>query len=282
MDDELFEAVYHAVFTLSPRRGKRVQFGDAMIVVVYLWSVIRNKPMMWACKACNSPAALRDVRLPSCSTLSRRMDSESVQQLIQALEESLKQTTQTALVGCWMIDAKPLVVSPYSKDKQAKRGWAYDGIARGYKLFAMCDLDKRFMNWQVHPMNVAEPTVAVELLAAADRPGYVLGDSIYDSTPLHAAAAERHLQLIAPRKVPGGPIGPRARHPHRLHAIEMLETPVNTFGRAIYRLRSGIERNFSRLASGNIGLDHLPGWVRTHDRVRRWVQGKLILYALQN
>lgn len=43
-------------------------------------------------------------------------------------------------------------------------------------------------------------------------------------------AAARDLQLIAPRKVPGGPIGPRARQPGRMHSIALLESRHNAFG----------------------------------------------------
>jgi hypothetical protein len=282
MDDELFLTVYQLTTQRVPRRGKRQQFSDAVIASVYLWSVIRNKPMEWACQRAHAPPPLADRPLPSVSTLSRRVRSDAVRQLLDRIEAQLLELTQTALVGCWLIDAKPLPVSPYSKDKQARRGWAYNGYARGYKLFAVCDLDQRIVGWRVHAMNQAEPTVARSLLAHLDGPGYLLGDSIYDSTPLHEAAAAQQVQLIAPRKSPEGNIGVRARHPNRLHAVAMLETHVNRFGPTMYARRTAIERAFSRLAASSVGLDHLPGWVRGLGRVRRWVQAKLILFATQN
>ena len=281
MDDELFKLVYHTAFQLAPTRRKRLQFSDSFILCIYFWAVIRNKPMAWACHRANAPRALKGLPLPSCSTLCRRLRSDAVQQLLDQLENELTRTIQTCLICCWMIDAKPLPVSPYSKDRHAKRGWAYKGFARGYKLFAICDINQRIVGWQVHAMNKAEPAVARTMLEHLDRPGYLLGDSIYDSTPLHEAARQRDVQLIAPRKDPAGNIGRRARHPSRLHAIAMLETFCNGFGPALYAKRTGIERAFSRLAASDIGLDHLPGWVRGLSRVRRWVQAKLILYALR-
>lgn len=281
MDDELFNLVYQRAHEFAPQRGKRQQFSDAIIACVYLWSIIRNKPMNWACLSANAPSALADRPLPCCSTLSRRVRSDAVRQLLDQLEHDLLQLQQATLLCCWLVDAKPLPVSPYSKDKQARRGWAYDGRARGYKLFAVCDLDQRIVGWQVHAMNMAEPVVARSLLKHLDRPGYLIGDSIYDSTPLYEAAAEHGIHVIAPRKQPQGNIGVRARHPNRLHAIAMLETPGNQFGPAVYALRTTIERAFARMAASSVGLDHLPGWVRGLDRVRRWVQAKLILFAIQ-
>lgn len=146
-----------------------------------------------------------------------------------------------------------MVVSPYSKDRAAKWGWAYSSKARSYKVFALCDLEGRLVACQTHPMNVAEPLVARALLEQTDRPGYVLDDSIYDSGPLYELAAARHLQLLAPR---------------------------NRIGSKLYACRTAIERVFSRLASSRSGLDHLPPFVRTPERVRLWVQGKIILYSV--
>ena len=129
-------------------------------------------------------------------------------------------------------------------------------------------------------MNEAEPLVARTLLKHTDRPGYVIGDSIYDSGPLHELAAARDLQLIARRKVPGGNIGIRARQPTRLHSIAMLETFNNTFGPAMYACRTSIERAFAMMGCSKVGLDHLPYFIRGPSRVRLWVQGKIILYSL--
>ena len=282
MDDKLLLRFYHLAYELSPRRGKRQQFSDTLIATLYQWSVQCNKPMYWVCDPAHAPPFLRDRPLPSVSQFSRRVRGTGVQQLRDAILLRLKPPPADTAVGCWMLDAKPLVISPYSKDEQAKFGWAYNGLARGYKVFALCNRDQHVLAWRVYAMNHAEPVAAKELMPAIDRPGYLLGDSIYDTNDLHQLAAERGLQLVAPRKEPGGPIGERARHPHRLHAIDMLECHVNTFGPALYAWRTNIERAFSRMTCSSVGMDHLPGWVRTLPRVQRWVQAKLTLYAMQN
>jgi len=285
MDDELFEVVYQIAWKLWPRREERVIYSGRTIVLMYLWSVIRCKPRQWVCDRRNLPIRLQEVPIPSRSQFCRRLNSAEVQSMLVELEQHVNQVTdatRSRLVGCWLVDAKPLVVNPYSKDKQARWGWAYKGMARGYKLYALCDLDQRIVSWRVYGMNQAEPTVTPELLDQVDRPGYVVGDSIYDSGPLHEVAAQRDLQLIAPRKDPTGNIGRRARQPTRLHSIAMLETFVNRFGPSMYDKRTHIERAFSRMSSSRIGLDHLPPFVRTLRRVEPWIRAKLTFYAVMN
>jgi len=223
MDDELFETLYQIAWQLWAAREKRVHYAGRTIVLLYMWSVIRSKPGEWVCDPRNLPRLLDGYAVPSRSQFDRRLKTPQVQAMLLELETHLRHVPQAKMLGCWLLDAKPLVVSPYSKDKSAKWGWAYDGKARGYKVFAMSDLSGHVVAWQTKPMNEAEPLVARKLIECTDRPGYVIGDSIYDSGPLHELTAWRDLQLIAPRKMPGGNIGVRAQQPTRLHAIAMLE-----------------------------------------------------------
>jgi hypothetical protein len=280
MDDELFRALYQIATRLWPHREKNLQFSGRLILLMYLWSVIRRKPRGWVCDGRHLPPLLQQTPTPSPSQFRRRLKEPLFAQMLSEMENHCRGRPSERLLGCWLVDAKPLPVSPYSKDKEAKWGWAYDRKARGYKFFAMTDAEQRIVAWQLHPMNASEPVVARTLLEATDRPGYLLGDSIYDSGPLHELAAERDLQLIAPRKEPGGNIGPRARQPTRLHAIDLLETFCNRFGPSLYAQRTDIERIFSLLACSRIGLDNLPPFVRKLERVRPWVQGKIILYSV--
>jgi hypothetical protein len=280
MDDELFAQLYQIVRELWPRREKSVQCAGRTVVLMYLGSVIRNKPRQWVCDPRNLPEPLREQRILGRCQFGRRLRSTPIQRMLVHLDEHLRGVPADTALGAWLLDAKPLIVSPYSKDKAAKWGHAYDRKARGYKLFAMTDLNGRIVSWQVHAMNGSEPVIAKQLIQHTDRPGYVVGDSIYDSGPLHEAAASRDLQLIAPRKVPGGNIGVRARQPTRLHAIAMLETFCNSFGRSLYNRRTAIERSFSRMGCSKIGLDRLPPFIRTPPRVEPWIRGKIILYSL--
>lgn len=278
MDDEHFHALYRIVHRLSPRRAKRCQYSDGDILLIVLWAALRHKPICWAADACNAPRVLRDRPLPSRSVVGRRANSPGVEVLMNELIMHLQAQLLVAhLVGCWKIDAKGLAVSRYSKDKHAKWGYCREGKARGYKLFLLTDARNVPVAWHVEPMNVAEPSVARTLIEAIQGPGYLLGDSAYDSNALYEQAAARHVQLLAPRKGADKPIGKRACSAARLHAIAMLETHVNTFGRSLYKRRTDIERTFARWSASTLGLDHLPGWVRTPRRVRRWINAKILI-----
>lgn len=278
MDDERFLVLYRLVMELSPPRAKRCQYSDGYILAVYLWSVLRNKPMSWACDPRNAPAVLRRQRLPSDSRMSRRLTTLSVARLLALVIRTLQKRllVTAALVGCWVIDAMGFAVNPFSKDKAAKYGYCRNGKARGYKLFLLIDAAGIPVVWLVDSMNVAEQSVAAMMLPWIDRPGYLLGDSIYDSNDLFESARLRQVQLVAPRKVPGGNIGRRAQDEARLHAIEMLEAPFAD-GKHLYKRRTEIERRFSRFTAEAVGLDHLPGFVRTPKRVRRWIDAKMLL-----
>jgi hypothetical protein len=278
MDDERFLLLYFLLLELSPRRAKRQQFGDAQILQVYLWAALNNKPVYWACDARHKPRVWSGP-LPSPSSVCRRMRSASVLALRDALLLRLQQRrpAESSHVGCWIVDAKGFPVNRFSKDKQAKLGHCSVGKARGYKLFMLTTAAGAPAAWRVGPMNAGEPTVARELIEHIDRPGYLLADSIYDSNELHELAAAKQVQLVAPRKEPNKNIDKRCRGEARMHAIAMLETPVNTFGPALYNGRTQIERSFSRWSSSAVGLDHLPGWVRTIPRVTQWINAKIAL-----
>jgi hypothetical protein len=49
------------------------------------------------------------------------------------------------------------------------------------------------------------------------------------------------------------------------------------FGRAVYALRTAIERSFGNTVSFGGGLSGLPAWVRGRERVRTWVWAKLLI-----
>jgi hypothetical protein len=277
MDDERFGILYRLVSQLSPTRGKRCQYSDGDILLVLLWAALRQKPICWACDRRNAPHLLRGRPRPSPSLVSRRLRSESVNMLLNLVIVCLQQPLRAdpTLVDCWKIDARGFAVNRFSKDKQAKWGYCCGRKALGYKLFLLIDARDVPIAWHVEAMNGSEPIVAQQLIEHIDRPGYLLGDSLYDSNALHELTAAKQVQLLAPRKEPHQPIGRRSEA--RLHAIAMLETPVNTFGPSLYNSRTDIERVFSRWAASDVALDHLPSWVRTLTRVRRWINAKILI-----
>jgi len=277
MEDELLRRVYRLLRELTGGRGPRVLYGDATIVLVYFRAVVCDRPVSWACDPRHRPRWYEGP-WPSASTVSRRRRRDSAQRLLRAVEARLLGAPPAPRVSCYLIDAKPMLVSDYSKDRQAKRGFAYKGFARGYKLYAICDLDRRLVAYHVDSMNESERTVAARLIPRARGPGYLVGDAMYDADHLYRTAAAHGLHLVAPRNRRGG-VGNRPQHPDRLHAIALLETG-NAFGTSLYAARYTIEQYFASLTNRAWGLKGLPNWVRTLPRVRQWIQAKIILHAL--
>jgi len=62
------------------------KFTDCEILNVYLWAVLNDRPVSWAANKSNWPYYWqRKLRLPDDSTVSRRMKTESVQELFKKL-----------------------------------------------------------------------------------------------------------------------------------------------------------------------------------------------------
>lgn len=281
MDGELWREVYRMVSEIGDRfRTPKVQFSNGLIVLVFLWANWHDRPTTWACRAENWPAEDRPNVLPSDATMSRRLRRVPVLTLLQAIESKVRDLMPPSLIKT--IDAKPLPVGGCSKDRDAKRGRAASGQAKGYKLFTICEGGQRLDAWRLGPMNQSETLTGRVLMPEAAHAslaeGYVLGDSLYDSNPLHAIVTAHGHQLVAPRKKPRAGLGHRRHAPGRLRCLELM---ANSFGQSLYRCRTGIERFFAHMGNFGGGLAPLPNWVRTPHRVARWVAGKIVLNGLR-
>jgi len=294
MEGELWPILYTWVVveaTLRPRR-KRVRYSDGVILVVVLWAVLHDRPLSWACRVENwgGEDALPWESLPSPATLSRRTRQPSFWLLLAALFDAIRAADgPPPLVR--VVDAKPEPVGGFSKDRDAKWGWATDAKAKGYKLFAAWNAAWRVPDaWVMGPMNRAEPEAAAASLAPQlSGGGYVLGDVAYDSNPLYASLGARGLQLLAARKCPPGTgLGHGPQTPQRLRSVALLETPAagdlpvsgpSPFARELYALRAGIERRFGHCGNFGGGLEPLPNWVRRPRRVVMWNAAKLLINA---
>lgn len=259
----------------------RLKYDDVQVVKTWFWAVLHDRPVSWACCAENWPAGKRQRRLPSGPTMSRRLRSESVKSLLKWLEQQVLAPRQRELL--WLIDGKPLTISGCSKDRQAGFGRAAGHKAKGYKLHALVAVCGAVAGWRVAPMNVDERVMAERLLRTADIQCYVVADSNYDSNRLHAVCDRRgNLQFVARRRYgPKKGFGHRKQTPGRQRSTQLLENPQNQFGLELLCLREQIERFYARLTNWGGGLTHLPPWIRTHRRVERWVQAKLILTGLR-
>jgi hypothetical protein len=288
MEHQLWKSIVAVLRALDKgRRSLRFAFPDEDIVAVFYWSVVCDRPTSWACRTENWPLYLRRRPLPSPATMSRRLRSAAVIALLEALERRVTAPTEPGLF--WMIDGKPLTIGGCSKDRQAGYGKAAGGHAKGYKLHALVDPQGQIAAWRVAPMNKDERTMAERLVRAAPAlAGYLLGDANYDSNPLHRVCDARgNLQLVTPRRRgPGtgqrrGGTGHRRQSAGRLRSIALAESPFPAFAARLRQDRSAVERQFGNLTNWGGGLTGLPSWVRTHRRVRRWVQAKLALTAIK-
>lgn len=282
MEYQLWKAIVAVLATLDkPRKPADCNYSDEDIVKVHYWAVIHDRGMQWACCQENWPIHRRRFPLPSSPTLSRRLRSPSVIDLLQALERRVVAPKKPGLF--WMIDGKPLPIGGCSTDRQAGYGRAANCMAKGYKVHAIVAPDGAIAAWRIAPMNKDERVMAERLVRTAPIQGYLVADSNYDSNKLHhACGAREQLQLVTRRRYgPGHGTGHRKQSAGRLRSMQLTENPTPAFANQLLRDRDQIERRFGQTTSWGGGLVCLPPWVRTHRRVHRWVQAKLVLTALR-
>jgi Transposase DDE domain len=282
MEHQLWLSIVAVLKTLNKvRKPSRSFFSDEDIVKVHYWSVIHDRPISWACRPKHWPLCYRRKELPSPSTMSRRLQTQSVRTLLNDLEQRVVAPPQPGLF--WMIDGKPLPISGCSKDRQAGYGRAANCMAKGYKIHALVDSAGAIARWRVAPMNKDERVMAKRLLRTAPIQGYVVGDSNYDSNNVHRVCAARdQLQLVTRRRYGANHgTGHTKQTAGRLRSIQLTENPYPAFADQLLRDRADIERRFAHITNWGGGLTCLPPWVRTHRRVHRWVQAKLVLTALK-
>lgn len=279
MDHELWKTLSHAMFDVARAFPKypRQTHDTHLVVRVYLWAVLHDRPVLWATRPANWPRANRPKQLPDQSTMSRRLRVAETTFFLVKLARRVAGTPLPALVKT--LDGKPLIIPKHSTDSDATHGRGIGGLAKGYKLHAICGGSAMPLAWSVQPLNVSEAGQAHQLIGQLNDEGYLLADSNYDSDELHDTAVAHGHQLIAPRRRPGTGLGHRRHSPHRLRAIHLLEQAPSPFGRDLYRRRREIERQFGGLVSFGGGLQSLPAWVRTLPRVRLFVHAKLIINA---
>ena len=259
-------------------RQKYVQHPPWVVVTVTLWAALHDRPLSWACQRRHwSTTTLRPWRLPSAATLSRRADGAAVGLLWRALEQRLRDSGRPALVA--FVDGKPLPIGGNGKDPDARFGHGAGCIAKGYKLHAVWSTRPVPEAWELTSLNVGEKAVAEKLIGRLDHGGYLLADGNYDASYLYDVADRKGYRLVAPyRKADNPGCGKHYQSPHRLRSIAIMRSD---FGKALYRVRTRIERCFGNATSFAGGLGPLPAWVRGLARVRTWVWAKLLINAVR-
>lgn len=263
---------------LKARPNARFTFDWTEIVLVFLWAVLHDRPISWACDPQSWPDELRPRALPTPSTMTRRQQKPHFKACLMRLLAQLRSGVARSLLN--MVDGKPLPIGNHSKDPDAHFGRGAGGMAKGYKLHLILGKNGIIEAHDVRPMNCDERVVARDLVRRASLRGYLLADGHYDDNPLHQRCAERGVQLVSPRRYPGSGLGHRRHSPSRLRSIALLEQSETGFGPQLHAERRMIETFFGHLTSACFGLAPLPAWVRRQPRVWRWVTAKLILFAL--
>lgn len=283
MERQLWKSILEVLATVDkPAYNPRLQYPAEFIVRVWIWAVMHDRPVRWACCIENWPIHYRKQSLPSNSTMSRRLRSKDVRQLLLVMEQQVFNAQAGGNI-IWMIDGKPLCISGSSKDRQSGFGRAASAKAKGYKLHVILGSDRSLSDWRVAPMNKDERVMAGRMLKSSRIQGYLLADSNYDSNKLHDLCDQKgNLQLISRRRYgKRHGHGHRKQTPGRMRSKEILENPMPHFGDALIQQREDIERYFGNLTNWGGGLTALPPWCRTHRRVHRWIQAKLILSQLK-
>jgi hypothetical protein len=291
MERQLWPKLYQLLRTAGKhhdRRGK--QFSDSWIAVVYMWSVLHDRPISWACDPDNwRGESLAPLNLPSPSTMSRRLNGTQSLGVRQLLEQAQQITTGWFARGfCYWIDSKPLTVSGVSKDRQTRFGRAAGCKAKGYRMHVLCNAGGAVIAWLLAPMSYGDAPAAEALLnnltlkqrcgQVPPLHGYSVGDNLYDATTLYEKFKTAGLQHVARPRKTAKALGHRRQSPHRLHGLELVK---GAFGKKLLQARGGMERFFANATSFACGLNQLPAWVRTPQRVSAWVGFKLLIDAVR-
>jgi hypothetical protein len=276
MERELWPPLYHVLREVgNDFRQKYVSYPAWVLVAVFLWAALHERPVAWACQARHwSTTKLRPARLPHRTTVGRRIDGLAIGAFLREVERRLRDREEVGLLA--LLDGKSLLVSGVSKDRDAKPGRAAGGRGKGYKLHTLWANRALPEAWEVTPLNEHEVKVAERLVGQLRGGGYVLADGNYDATALFDRAGACGYQLVATQWDNNPGTGHHYQSPYRLRCIELLR---GRFGRELFGLRGGIERAFGNATSFGGGLSPLPAWTRRRHRFEHWVWAKLVINA---
>src|SRR5947209_8538848 len=129
MERELWPPLYQLLREVAKDfRQKSVQLQPWVLVATMLWAALHDRPVSWACQQRHwSTTTLKPRRLPSPSTMSRRIDSAGVGLLWRALGRRVRDGGPPALVA--FVGGKALPVGGCGKDPDARFGRAAGHVA---------------------------------------------------------------------------------------------------------------------------------------------------------
>jgi hypothetical protein len=260
-------------------RHPRDQHATALIVRVYHWACLHDRPIRWACNPAHWTPSARPKVLPAQSTMSRRTRRDDFWAFLQRVGRRLNGKPHPAAVK--VVDGKPLELPNHTTDRDATWGRGVSRTSAGYKIHAIFSGNPMPDAFAITTLSACEKQMAARLITRVPGYGYLLGDAHYDASWLFDVCHDADHQLLCPRAKPGTGEGHHYVSPHRRRAIAMLEVPrsVSRFGHDLYERRTTIERDFSQMVCFGAGLGALPAWVRRIWRVRHWVMNKLLINA---
>lgn len=260
-----------------PRPRRRFEFSDCLIVRMWLWAALHDRPMSWACERAHYSSLFRPRRLPSVSQFNKRINSFRFLRLRVLLHRRLTRAGNADLVR--FLDGMAMPLREHTRDTDATSGPAGSKIRRGYKLHA-CGTSRGFVpEYRVRPMNHAEPSTARLIIKQVREGTLVLADAAYDSFRLYRAIGERGGQLLTRLRGELAWSEPLIRKitPARRRAVRAWQTDPQACEKVL-EARDGIERIFAHLTTPGGGMHGLPPWIRGRRRVRLWVDAKIAIY----
>jgi hypothetical protein len=283
MDARIWRRIARAIHSETPKhRSFHKHFPDPVVAQVYLWAVLHDRPVDWACSAGNWRGYPHPA-LPSQPTMSRRLRTVGVCQFLEQVRLNLREHFPQRKLK--FLDSRPILVGGASTDRDAKAGRAARGKARGYRIHCLWDVAGAPDLFCLAPMSTNDKVPAVSLIPTARGAWYLGGDNQYDANGLYDLSGENGIQLlVAPRhKTPQG-LGHHYQSPLRLKSLELTANPLKpcgvtcSFGQDLVGQRTMIERAFGSWSSFGGGQGcYIPAWVRRPHRVALWVEGKLII-----
>jgi hypothetical protein len=261
------------------KRLARLRHSTALIVRVYHWAALHDRPICWACEPANWTPSVRPAVLPDQSTMSRRARQKDFWAFLQRVGERMNGKAAPQMVK--VVDGKALELPNHTTDRDATWSRGVSRTSVGYKLHAIFAGNPMPEAFAITTLKTCEKRMAKRMITRVAGFGYLLGDAHFDASWLFDDCHTHHHQLVCPRAKPGTGEGHHYVSEHRRRAIAMLEVPraINGFGRDLYEQRTTIERDFSQLTCFGAGLGPLPAWIRRIWRVRHWVMNKLLINA---
>jgi hypothetical protein len=295
MDGGLPDKLYLEVRLLSKRQirsrraGRPRTYGTDEVLMVWLLAAMMNWAVSVAQRELASGAAgwwLRrhwhwPGRVHSVPTLTRRARKPDFRWLLRAVLRKVRAWLGRHSSRIVAMDGTLLLTGPYSRDGDSR--WTCHGGKwfRGYALHAICDEHGLLWAWHVTSANVQEMKAARRLIRQLSCLGkgavrWIVGDSGYDSEPLHQLVRKRlKAKLLAPINTRGAKgDGWRKKQPGRDTSDRFLQTKTGT---RIMSRRSSSER-WNSWFKGTSNVSMLPYHVRGLRTVRLWVDLKLVLF----